>query len=123
MDKISSTNIRELLFGVSWLSTLKTLGTESKLGKKLEAAGKNTKSLVFTYAITIALRHYDSRYLAELKKKLETKFGLEIDAGGESLAAAIDSDDYSNHIYNLQYTIQGSNIVYSIGGAIELIDF
>lgn len=88
------TNIRELLFGVSWLSTIKT-------AKEREA---KSKSVVFTYAITIALRKYDSKFLGDLKQKLEAKFGLEIEIDDKDDDTHNDSQ---NHIYYLQYTIQG----------------
>lgn len=119
MDKTSSTSIRDLLFGVSWFSTLKTLGIESK---KVAASATPTstkrssaKSIVFTYAITIALRNYDRKFLDELKQKLESKFGsgrFDFAAHATTAAnAAVESvEEHEKHIYNLQYTFQGREI-------------
>jgi hypothetical protein len=111
LDKKSSTSIRELLFGVSWLSTLKSLNVESSLTRdEALTADKDTrtKSIVLTYAITIALRNYDQGFLEELKQKLESKFGINL----EQVDEAVDKEQSRDHIYNLQYTIQG--IIYYI---------
>lgn len=106
LDKKRSTNLRELLFGVSWSSTLKSLNDDLKLSKELNNSNskiqndlKNSKSIVMTYAITIALRKYDKEFLDELKEKLNAKFGIEM-----SEISTGDGED--NFIYNLQYTRQ-----------------
>lgn len=124
-----ATSMRELLFGVSWFSTLKTLNMDTKLGKKLTVADIQKKtsktSIVFTYAITIALRKYDRTFLDELKRNLESRFGFKVladddfpttsssvsssssSSASSSSASLSDSEDIGNHIYNLKYTIQG----------------
>lgn len=111
LDQKTATNLRELLFGVSWSSTLKSLDDDLNLSKKLNDTkfvnrkdqGKK-KSIVMTYAITIALKKYDKQFLDELKHKLEEKFNLNIDTD----ASEIDNKKYEHKhdIYNLQYTRQ-----------------
>ncbi|CAF0771596.1 unnamed protein product [Brachionus calyciflorus] len=108
LDEKKSTNLKELLFGVSWSSTLKSLDDDNELRKKLMRKNpqqNDTKSIVMTYAITIALKKCDREFLDEFKKKLQEKFEIQ-----EDLDQSIKEED--NHIYNLQYTRQ--SVIYYI---------
>ena len=116
LNKKSLAHIRELLFSISWPHVLVTLNDDKsmadKLGPFLEINQSST--LIFTYAITIALKKYDKSFLEELKSKLEQKFNLESQGGNESEShtnAEIKPNDQINNdcnkiIVNLQYTQQ-----------------
>jgi hypothetical protein len=83
LSKSKLTNLKELLFGVSWQSTLTSLNENLNLTKLLNKHSKSKSSnssksaIVLTYAITIALKKYDRSFLDELKQKLELKFNQE----------------------------------------------
>lgn len=100
IDDHKATNIRELLFGVSWSSTLKSLDDDKQLLDKIDKKipQNDTKSIVMTYAITIALKKCDIKFLEEFKQKLNEKFNF----------FANETDNYlkDKEIYNLQYTRQ-----------------
>lgn len=132
--------LRELLFGVAWPSTLSMLRKDPKLFAKLVNRNltntnvNHSKSVVFKYAITIALKKYDKQFIDQLKAKLVKKFahenlnnyraeaesrGLELPAGSvneayfeqeleDEQAAAFDpatTDGAENDmVINLQYT-------------------
>lgn len=106
LDEESSTDLSELLFGVSWNSVVTLLKDDEKLLKKVKNVQLNNKSIVFTYAITIALKKFDKTFIDELKQKLQMKFDINFN---DNLAE--DDKDY-NTIFNLQYTSQ--SIVYYI---------
>lgn len=105
IDEQRETNIRELLFGVSWSSTLKSLDENDQLLGKIDKKipQNDTKSIVMTYAITLALKKCDLEFLKEFGQKLNEKFNI-----------FEDERNYlkNNQIYNLQYTRQ--SIVYYI---------
>jgi hypothetical protein len=68
-ETISTTSqqphIRDLLFSVSWPHALVSLQNHSS-------------TILFTYAITIALKKYDKPFLDQLKAKLSKKFNLKL---------------------------------------------
>lgn len=102
LDEEITTDLNELLFGVSWSSVMTTLKNNFKLNKKLNL---NNKSIVFSYAITIALKKFDHEFIQELTQKLKEKFDL-------SVELAFEDDLFKNTIFNLQYTSQ--SVVYYI---------
>jgi hypothetical protein len=112
LDEETSTDLSELLFGVSWDSVITSLKDDERLEKKVKNFKISNKSIVFTYSITIALKNYDKSFIDELKEKLENKFNLN---KNNNLVDANDSKEdeiIKNTIFNLQYTSQ--SIVYYI---------
>ena len=108
LSKSKLTYLKELLFGVSWQSTLTSINENLNLSKilaKNNQLDKNKSSIVFTYAITIALKKYDKSFLDELKQKLENKFKIENNQK-EDLKENLEEDENENIIINLQYTKQ-----------------
>ena len=114
--KTKLTQLKELLFGVSWPYTLSSLEDDFKLNDKLkrhiknEFVDENSKYIVFTYAITIALKKYDKSFLEELKSKLEKKLDSELRKSLNnkdiSFNSIINDANDENTIVNLQYTKQ-----------------
>ena len=97
---------------MSWPHALVSLEHDKKLTDKLAHYMEINQSstVVFTYAITIALKKYDKSFLDELKLKLEKKFKFEMQSvDTNSTTEKIDSADTTdqhNMIVNLQYTQQ-----------------
>ena len=107
------TQIKELLFSVSWPHVLVPLTQDIELENKFDSFLEINQSstIVFTYAITIALKKYDKSFLDELKYKLEKKFKQ--NNKGVNLSDALNftsndqlKNDHTNFIVNLQYTQQ-----------------
>lgn len=101
LEKMNSTRLSEILFGVSWNSMLSLLKDSPSLVKSLKASlefdtvdARINKSIVFTYAITIAFKKYDREFIDELKDSLQSKF---------SVFNGLAEDE---SIINLQYTNQ-----------------
>lgn len=101
LEKMNSTRLSEILFGVSWNSMLSLLKDNPSLVKSLKESlefdtvdARINKSIVFTYAITIAFKKYDREFIDELKGSLQSKF---------SVFNELAEDE---RIINLQYTNQ-----------------
>jgi len=74
LDEDASTDLSELLFGVSRDSVITALKDDEKLNRKLSKLTLSNKSIIFTYAITIALKNYDKVFIDELTQRLYAKF-------------------------------------------------
>lgn len=101
LEKVNSTRLSEILFGVSWNSILSLLKDNPNLVKSLKKSqqfesidARINKSIVFTYAITIAFKKYDRPFIEELKTSLRSKFSL------------FNEFVEDESIINLQYTNQ-----------------
>ncbi len=95
------TSIRDLLFGVSWSSVIKSLDDDQILVQQLNSTNLDSKSIVLTYAITIALKNYDREFLSQLKLKLEEKINIKIDF-------ELNAKESDKYIYNIQYIRQSA---------------
>ena len=118
--KNSLTQIKELLFSVSWPHVLVPLAYDKNLENKIASFIEINQSstIVFTYAITIALKKYDKSFLDELKLKLEKKFNqnghenLDTNNVDSNFTSAESNEhlkndyNHNNIIANLQYTQQ-----------------
>lgn len=102
VERIRSTSLGELLFGIPWNSITNLLRDNTKLIDNLKETGqldssKLNKSVVFSYAITIVLKKYDREFIEELREALESKFsGLN----------STSKSDRSDMVVNLQYLNQ-----------------
>ena len=107
LNKQTSTRQTELLFGVSWNSILNPVVNTADLVAQLRRlnyfdAAKVNKTIVFTYAITIALKNYNKLFISQLDQALQARFAH----------LHVNSSEPSDQIVNLQYTSQ--SIVYYI---------
>jgi len=103
VEKITSTSSSELLFGVSRNTMLSLLKDNTKVAESLandaQISARLNRSVVFTYAITIAFRKYDREFIEKLNAGLQAKF-----THGEQAGASAATGD--TKITNLQYTNQ-----------------
>jgi hypothetical protein len=106
----SSTDIRDLLFGIPWPITLTLLKDDPKLMKNFEKISnydenedEQSTAVVLTYSITIAFRNYNKHFINQLKRRLgEQFFNSNLDSTINDYNN--DDDDDNDVIYNLKYT-------------------
>ncbi len=103
VEKITSTSSSELLFGVSRNTMLSLLKDNTKVAESLandaQISAKLNRSVVFTYAITIAFRRYDREFIEKLNAGLQARFSHREQAGESANTG-------DKKITNLQYTNQ-----------------
>jgi len=103
-EKITSTSSSELLFGVARNTMLSLLKDNTKLADRVandeQTKAKLNRSVVFTYAITIAFKKYDRVFIDKLNEGLQSRFGHRTGEAKNSKT----TDDMK--IVNLQYLNQ-----------------
>ncbi len=103
VEKITSTSSSELLFGVSRNTMLSLLKDNTKVAESLandaQISARLNRSVVFTYAITIAFRRYDREFIEKLNAGLQARFSHREQAGDSAATG-------DKKITNLQYTNQ-----------------